>query len=193
MIGTFVQKRMRSTTSDPSMSGRPRSTMTMSIGRKVAARIASAPLAASCTTKPLSSKPVRRKRRICTSSSTIRTMGEASFICVAFHLRDGSLRNREFDRQRGAETGPAADRAQFAAVRRDEGAGDPQAESGAADRREMAFAAHETVEDRGLFHVGEAGAFVAHGDQQALIMRARRDGAARSVLRILHRIVEDLH
>ncbi len=64
MIGTLDQERMRSTTSEPSMSGRPRSTMTRSIGRSVAERIASAPVPASCTTKPLSSKPVRRKRRI---------------------------------------------------------------------------------------------------------------------------------
>jgi len=62
---------MRSTTSEPSMSGSPRSTMAMSIGRRVAVRMASAPVAASCTTKPLSSKPVRRKRRIWTSSSTM--------------------------------------------------------------------------------------------------------------------------
>src|SRR5689334_25071081 len=179
MIGTLDQERMRSITSEPSMSGSPRSTRITSIGRNVAERIASAPVAASCTTKPLTSKPVRRKRRIWISSSTTSTMGECSFIFFAFHVRDGGLRHRQFDGGGRSEIGSRADGAHAAAVGRDKGIGDPQPEAGAADRG-VAFAAHEAAPHLRLFGFGEAGAFVADADREVTVDRARRGRDARA-------------
>src|SRR5665647_2229785 len=193
MIGTLDQERMRSTTSEPSMSGSPRSTITRSIGRSVAERIASVPVPASCTTKPLSSKPVRRKRRIWVSSSTTSTTGDGSLICVAFHLWNGGLRYREFDRNRRAQTGARTDGGHLTTNGRDKGIGDPQPQAGTAGGSGMAVAAHETVPYFRLFGGGQSAALVAHAEDHAVILRARRHRDAGAGIGVFHRIVEDLH
>src|SRR5215471_7053924 len=110
--------------------------------------------------KPLSSKPVRRKRRICTSSSITRTMGEGSLIGIALQLRNGGLCHGQFDRHRCAKSGTLADRADLSAVCGDECIGDPQAETRAAGGRGMALAACETVPDLCLFRGGQTGTLV---------------------------------
>src|SRR5882757_1823191 len=193
MIGTVDQERMRSTTSEPSMSGRPRSMIARSIGRNVAERIASAPELASCTTKPLSSKPARRKRRIWTSSSTTSTIGEGSLICVAFHLRDGGLRDRELNCQRGAETRPVADGVHLTTIGGDKSFGDPEPAPGTARGRGMAGTAHETVPDFHGFVGGQAAALVADAQNHAAVAGASRHRNQRAGRRIFRGIVEDLH
>ena len=86
MVGTLDHARRRSSTSPPSMSGSPRSRMIRSGCFSVTHFRASAPVSASCTTKPSSSRPARRKRRICTSSSTTRTTGDGSLIGIRLRL-----------------------------------------------------------------------------------------------------------
>src|SRR5512139_699728 len=170
MIGTLDQERMRSTTSEPSMSGSPRSTITRSIGRSVAVRIASAPVPASCTTKPLSSKPVRRKRRIWISSSTTSTIGAGSLICIAFHLRYCGLRHRQVDRNQRSQAGALADGVHLTIIGGDKGIGDPQPQAGAAGGGGVALAAHESVPHFRMFGRGQSSAFVTHADDQAPIL-----------------------
>src|SRR6187401_1212221 len=129
MIGTFDQERMRSTTSEPSVSGKPRSIMRRSTGCRLAARIASAPLPASTTEKPLSSKPVRKNRRICTSSSTTRTMGPVSLIGFTFHNAHGRKCDRQFDLNAGAFSGARAVGGDIAAIGGDKRRRDPETEA----------------------------------------------------------------
>src|SRR6185437_5162145 len=193
MIETLDHERTRSTTSAPSMSGRPRSMMTRSIGCSVAARIASAPLPASCTTNPLSSNPVRRKRRIWTSSSTTRTIGEGSLICVTFHLRSGYLPYRQFDRYGGSEICARADCVHFSAIGADEGVGDPKSQSGAVCCGGMTFAAHEAVPHLGPFARREPGALIADRYGHVAVHRARGNPDLRFAVRIFRGIVEYLH
>src|SRR4051794_35917627 len=172
MIGTLDQERMRSTTSAPSMSGRPRSTMKRSTGRSVAARSASAPAEASSTVKPLSSKPVRRKRRICTSSSTTSTIGEGSLICVTFQLRHRSLRHWELDCHQGAAARPLALGLDAARIGGDERARDPKPEPGAADRARVPLAAREPTPHARLIGFREARAMIADAQYETPILTA---------------------
>ena len=144
MSGTLDQARRRSSTSAPSMSGKPRSRMTRSGGLSVAQRSASPPVSASCTVKPSSSRPARRKRRICTSSSTTRTTGLASVIGIDLGLARRRC-ERQMDRHRGAVIGAGAHGLDLAAVGGDEGLGDPQAETRARRRRRVARAAEEPL------------------------------------------------
>ncbi len=144
MSGTLDQARRRSSTSAPSMSGKPRSRMTRSGGLSVAQRSASPPVSASCTAKPSSSSPARRKRRICTSSSTTRTTGLASVIGTDLGLARGRCEGQK-DRHRGAVIGAGAHGLDLAAIGGDEGLGDPQAEARARRRGRVAGAAEKPL------------------------------------------------
>src|SRR5262245_5878736 len=142
--GTLDQARRRSSTSPPSMSGRPRSRMTRSGGLSVAQRNASAPVSASCTAKPSSSSPARRKRRIWASSSTTSTMGLASVIGSDLGLarRGGEW---QVDRDGAALIGARARHLDLAAVGADERLGDPQAQPRAGSGGGVARAAEEAL------------------------------------------------
>src|SRR5262249_43421589 len=191
MIGTLDHERMRSTTSAPSMSGRPRSTIARSIGRKVAVRIASAPVPASWTNNPLRSNPVRRNRRIWISSSTTRTMGAGSLIGTTFQLGQRVLRYRQFDRNGSTKSGTVAGGADLAVIGADEGACDPEAESGTARGCGMSLAARETVPNFCGLGSRQSGALVGDIDVQAAILRSHRHLYGRSGLRIFHGVVEN--
>ena len=102
------------------MSGSPRSRMIRSGCLSVTHLSASAPVSASCTTKPSSSRPARRKRRICTSSSITRTTGAGSVIRSGLEL-GGVGGERQVDRYRGSLVGAGAVRFDLAAVGDHEG------------------------------------------------------------------------
>src|SRR4029079_1373549 len=193
MIGTLDHERILSTTSAPSMSGRPRSTMTRSIGRSVAERIASAPVPASWTTNSFSSNPVRRNRRILISSSTTRTMGAGSLIGTTFQLRQGSLRHRQGNGNGIRSSRPFAGAADLAVIGADESARDPETEAGAARGRGMPLATREAIPDLGCFGGGQSRAFVGDVDIQAAVLGSHCDFYLRAGLRVLHGIVENLH
>ena len=113
-------------------------------------------------------------------------------LSVAFQLRDGRVRHREFDGHRGAETGAIADRAHFAAIGGDKSIGDPETEAGTADRGSVAFAAHEAVPHLRLLGRGETRTLVADIDHHPPIARARRQSDLRTGLRVFRGIVEEL-
>src|SRR6202795_3664821 len=132
------------------MSGRPRSRITRSDGCSVAARNASAPVSASWTMKPSSSKPVRRKRRIWISSSTTRTEAGVSLIDIGLQWF-GLGRHRQMDGDRGAAVGAVAFDLDLAAVGGDAGIGDPQPKPGAGRGHLMARPAEEAAADLASF------------------------------------------
>src|SRR5262245_15434902 len=161
MSGTLDHARRRSSTSPPSMSGRPRSRITRSGGLSVAQRSASPPVSASCTAKPSSSRPARRKRRICTSSSTTRTTGLTSVIGSYLGLVRGRG-ERQMDRHRAALIDAGAQRLDLAAVGGDERLGDPQTETGAGCRGSVTSAAEGPLAELRLLLGGEPDAVVVH-------------------------------
>src|SRR6202030_962254 len=112
-------------------------------GVSVTARIASAPVSASCTTKPSSSSPARRKRRIWTSSSMTRTTGAGSVIGIGLLLRRVGC-HRQLDGDHGSEIDAVAVGLDPPAVGADEGFGDPQPEAGAGGGGGMAGGAGKT-------------------------------------------------
>src|SRR5207302_10928124 len=111
-------------------------------GLSVAQRSASAPVSASCTEKPSSSRPARRKRLICTSSSTTRTTGLVSVIGADLGLARRRCK-RQVDGNRGAAIGARARGLDLAAVGANERLCDPQAETGARCRRRVTGAAEK--------------------------------------------------
>src|SRR5476651_342047 len=188
MIGTVDHERMRSTTSEPSMSGRPRSTMARSMGRNVAERMASAPVEASCTTKPFNSKPVRKKRRICTSSSTTSTIGDGSFICATFNVLNRGLSHRQFDGHRGAQVGALAGGVHGTTIGQNKGIGDPKPQAEAAGGGGVALAACEAPPHLRLLVGGQTGSLVAYAQRHAAVMGLRADDDLRAGRRIFCRI-----
>src|SRR5262249_26470801 len=189
MSGTLDQARRRSSTSAPSMSGNPRSRITRSGGLSVAQRSASAPVSASCTVKPSSSSPARRKRRICTSSSTTRTTG---FSVIGTDL--GLARcYRKMDRHRAALVHARAHRLELAAVRADEGLGDPQAETRARGGRGVAGAAEEALAEPRALLRRQADAAVLDRQHHVAAVALGGNGDRRAGGRILGGVVDYLH
>src|SRR5947208_10729748 len=155
MIGTLDQARSRSSTSAPSMSGKPRSRITRSGGLSVAQRSASLPVSASCTTKPSSSSPARRKRRICTSSSTTRTTGGESVIRGGLWLSYVRIIRQKEGNGRPL-IGTIAVGLQPAAIGADERLGNPQAEARARGGAGEAMPAEEPLAELSHLVFGEA-------------------------------------
>src|SRR5207237_6644294 len=120
----------------------PREKMPRSVGESVAQRTASAPVSASCTEKRSSSRPARRKRRICTSSSTTRTTGLASVIGTDLRL---ARCKGKVDGHRGPSIGARARGLDLAAVGGDEGLRDPQTETRPRRRGRVAGAAEKPL------------------------------------------------
>src|ERR1700730_6802648 len=143
------------------MSGKPRSRTTRSGGVSVTARMASVPASASCTTKPSSSSPARRKRRIWISSSMTRTTGAGSVIGIGLLLRRVGC-HRKLDGDHGSEIDAGAVGLDPAAVGADERFGDPQAQARAGRGRGVARAAEKPVAELRAFLLRETGAGVAH-------------------------------
>src|SRR4030081_122516 len=173
------------------MSGRPRSRMTRSGGGSGTARLASVPVSASCTAKPSSSSPARRKRRIWISSSMTRTTGAGSVIGIGLLLRRVGC-DRQSDGDRASQIDAGAVGLEFSALVADEGCCNPQAEPRAGRGRGVAGAAEEPVAELRAFLVGEADAGILDGKQQAVAVALgrHRDGGARG--RIFGRVVDDL-
>src|SRR5262245_41584001 len=126
MIGTPAHSRTRRMTSSPSMSGSPRSTMTMSGWREATSTRPSAPVVASKRRYPWVVSVARRKRRICGSSSIRTTAGSG----IAGRRVRGLAGQRQREEKRNASArkvlGP-----DVAAVRLDNAPTDGQAEPGA--------------------------------------------------------------
>src|SRR5262249_11744981 len=180
--GTVDHERRRSSTSPPSMSGRPRSRMTTSGCCSVTLLRASAPVSASCTTKPSSSSPARRKRRICTSSSTTRTTGGCCSVIRGGLWLFGVRIIRQEKGYCGALIGPFAGCLRVAAIGAHEGFGDPQAEAGARGGGREAIAAEEPLSKLRHLVGGEAGAVVVGREHHVVPVPLGADvyrGAAR--------------
>src|SRR5438045_8864613 len=155
------------------MSGKPRSRMIRSGCLSVTHLSASAPVSASCTAKPSSSRPARRKGRICTSSSTTRTRGAGSVIRTGLDL--GCIRSeRQTDRYGGSQIGARAVRLDLAAVGDDESLGDPEPETRARGGTGVARAAEEALTELGLFALGQSGAGIVDREHEVMTVAARR-------------------
>src|SRR5262249_10682564 len=191
--GTVDHERRRSSTSPPSMSGRPRSRMTRSGCCSVTLLRASAPVSASCTTKPSSSSPARRKRRICTSSSTTRTTGGCCSVIRGGLRLFGVRIIRQENRYCCALIGALAGCLQPATIGTHESLGDPEAEAGARGGGGEAIATEEPFTKLRHLVRREAGAAVVHREHHVVTVPLGADfdrGAAR---RIFGGVVDDLH
>src|SRR5439155_24839714 len=191
MTGTALHSRTFRITSSPSMSGSPRSRMTMSGWRLATSTSPSAPVAASCTRKPWPLNAARTKRRICGSSSTPTTQGSGRASATGALGRPWRLTGRQREAEQRAATRPGL-APDAAAVGLDDGAADREPQAGAAARAD----AVELVEDLLLLPGGQAGAAVGdlHDDLVAPAMRLHVDRlAGRCVLgRILDQVDEHL-
>src|SRR5262249_59996826 len=187
MIGTADHVRNCRRISPPSKSGNPRSRMTRSVGSSAVARIASAALGASRTSKPSSSKPVRNRLRSGTSSSTTSTL---DLDLLGDCMED--LRCRQTQCHLRALSLAATCRLQRAAVRLDEGLGDPQSDSGAAHAGEVAGTAEKPAPELFSLLLGQSGAVVLHRNRYMLRLGVCRDLDGRAGFGIFCRIVQNL-
>src|SRR5687767_11948576 len=159
------------------MSGNPRSRMMRSGCWSVIVFSASAPVSASCTTKPSSSRPARRNRRICTSSSTTRTTGEGSVIGVGLGLRSGQ---RQMNGYHSSEVRACAFGLHGSTVGAGEGLRDPQAQAGTGGDGRVASGAKEALADTRLLVLGQAGALVVDRQHHVAAVAARLHDDGRS-------------
>src|SRR5208282_3206495 len=97
------------------------------------------------------------------------------------------------DRYRGAAVGAIALDLDLAAIGRDEGVRNPQAEPGPGGGHCMTRSAEEATADLALFLAGEARAAIMNREHDGLSVGMRSDADRRADGRIFRRIVEDLH
>src|SRR6267378_5871382 len=191
MTGTALHSRTFRITSSPSMSGSPRSRMTMSGWRLATSTSPSAPVAASCTRKPWPANAARTKRRICGSSSTTTTQGSGRASATGALGRARRLAGGQGEPEDGAAVA-AVLAPDASAVGLDDGAADREPEPGAAARAH----AVELLEDLALLAGRQPRPAVGdvHDDLVALAtgLHVDRLAAGRVLRRVLEQVDEHL-
>src|SRR5579859_3657116 len=152
MIGASDHSRMRWITSLPSMSGRPRSRITSSDGSLASCASAASPLSAVETVKPAAASAGVNARRICGSSSTIRSRPRFAVIYSALHSGARSRQGQRHDQSTRAIG--AQNRARLAPHALHDAAddGEPQSGAGHALGRRAAIELVEEVGELGFRH-----------------------------------------